>query len=67
MKPADGDTFNVTNSTSEQICLDSFKFAKLAEASTSTGKGGYGQLYNDLVMDVGFNLRSGNKVWKPLK
>ena len=36
----------------------SLNLAKLAEASTSTGKGGYGQLYNDLVMDVGFNLRS---------
>ena len=56
---ADGDTFNVTNSTARTDDASTLlNLAKLAEASTSTGKGGYSQLYNDLVMDVGFNLRS---------
>ncbi len=55
----DGDAFHVTNST---VRIDDasnlLNLAKLAEGSESTGKGGYSQIYNDLVMDVGFNLRS---------
>ena len=31
---------------------------KLSELATASGKGGYSQLYNDLVIDVGFNVRS---------
>ena len=55
----DGDTFNVTNSTARKDDASNLlNLAKLAETSNSTGKGGYSQLYNDLVMDVGFNLRS---------
>ena len=56
---ADGDAFDVTNSTvRKDDASNLLNLVKLAEASTSTGKGGYGQIYNDFVMDVGFNLRS---------
>ena len=32
--------------------------SKLAELSEASGKGGYNQIYTDLVVDVGFNVRS---------
>lgn len=55
----DGDTFYVRNSTPRKDDASNLlNFAKLAEASEATGKGGYNQIYTDLVMDVGFNLRS---------
>ena len=55
----DGDTFSVTNSTARtDDASNLLNLAKLVEVSEATGKGGYGQSYNDLVMDVGFNLRS---------
>ena len=55
----DGDTFYVRNSTSRKDDASNLlNFAKLAEASEATGKGGYNQIYTDLVMDVGFNLGS---------
>ena len=55
----DGDTFYVRNSTPRiDDASNLLNFAKLAEASEATGKGGYNQIYTDLVMDVGFNLRS---------
>jgi flagellar hook-associated protein 1 FlgK len=54
-----GDSFSVTNSTARiDDASNLLNLAKLAEVSEATGKGGYGQIYNDLVMDVGFNLRS---------
>ena len=49
---------HVSGANAAVVSAVKFYLAKLAEVSEATGKGGYGQIYNDLVMDVGFNLRS---------
>ena len=53
------DAFYVRNSTiRKDDASNLLNLSKLAEASEATGKGGYSQIYSDLVMDVGFNVRA---------
>ena len=56
---ASNDIFNV-KTTTERLddASNLVQLMKLSELSSSTGKGGYSQQYNDLVLDVGFNVRS---------
>jgi flagellar hook-associated protein 1 FlgK len=56
---ASNDIFNV-RTTTERLddASNLVQLMKLSELSTATGKGGYSQQYNDLVIDVGFNVRS---------
>lgn len=56
---ASGDIFNV-RTTTERLddASNLVQLMKLSELSSATGKGGYSQQYNDLVLDVGFNVRS---------
>ena len=56
---ANNDIFNV-RTTTERLddASNLVQLMKLSDLSTATGKGGYSQQYNDLVMDVGFNVRS---------
>ena len=55
----DDDAFNVLNSTARKDDASNLlNMSKLAELSEASGKGGYNQIYNDLVVDVGFNVRS---------
>ena len=56
---ASNDIFNV-KTTTERLddASNLVQLMKLSELSTATGKGGYSQQYNDLVIDVGFNVRS---------
>ena len=56
---ANNDIFNV-RTTTERLddASNLVQMMKLSELSVATGKGGYSQQYNDLVMDVGFNVRS---------
>ena len=56
---ANNDIFNV-RTTTERLddASNLVQLMKLSDLSPSTGKGGYSQQYNDLVIDVGFNVRS---------
>ena len=55
----DDDAFNVLNSTARKDDASNLlNMSKLAELSEASGKGGYNQIYTDLVVDVGFNVRS---------
>ena len=56
---ASNDIFNV-KTTTERLddASNLVQLMKLSELSSATGKGGYSQQYNDLVLDVGFNVRS---------
>jgi len=55
----DDDAFNVLNSTARKDDASNLlSMSKLAELSEASGKGGYNQIYTDLVVDVGFNVRS---------
>ena len=56
---ANNDIFNV-RTTTERLddASNLVQLMKLSDLSSATGKGGYSQQYNDLVMDVGFNVRS---------
>jgi flagellar hook-associated protein 1 FlgK len=56
---ANNDIFNV-RTTTERLddASNLVQLMKLSDLSPATGKGGYSQQYNDLVMDVGFNVRS---------
>ena len=56
---ASNDIFNV-RTTTERLddASNLVQLMKLSEFSSATGKGGYSQQYNDLVLDVGFNVRS---------
>ena len=56
---ASNDIFNV-RTTTERLddASNLVQLIKLSELSNATGKGGYSQQYNDLVIDVGFNVRS---------
>ena len=56
---ANSDIFNV-RTTTERLddASNLVQLMKLSELSPATGKGGYSQQYNDLVIDVGFNVRS---------
>ena len=56
---ANSDIFNV-RTTTERLddASNLVQLMKLSDLSSATGKGGYSQQYNDLVMDVGFNVRS---------
>ena len=56
---ASNDSFNV-RTTTERLddASNLLQLMKLSELSPATGKGGYSQQYNDLVLDVGFNVRS---------
>ena len=56
---ASNDIFNV-KTTTERLddASNLVQLMQLSELSSATGKGGYSQQYNDLVLDVGFNVRS---------
>jgi flagellar hook-associated protein 1 FlgK len=56
---ANGDIFNV-RTTTERLddASNLVQLMKLSELTSATGKGGYSQRYSDLVIDVGFNVRS---------
>ena len=54
-----GEVFNIRTSTERRDDASNLKdLISLSDFSTASGKGGYSQLYSDLVIDVGFDLRS---------
>ena len=56
---AQDDTFLVKTSTERKDDASNLMdLLSLSDISSSTGRGGYSQQYSDLVIDVGFNVRS---------
>ena len=56
---AQDDTFLVRTSTERKDDASNLiDLLALSDISSSTGRGGYSQQYRDLVIDVGFNVRS---------
>jgi len=54
-----GEVFNIRTSTERTDDASNLKdLISLSDFSIASGKGGYSQLYSDLVIDVGFDLRS---------
>ena len=54
-----GDKFHVQTSTDRKDDGSNLlNLTKLSEISDETGKGGYSQMYTELMVDVGFNLRA---------
>ena len=53
------DKFHVRTSTDRKDDASNLlNLTNLSDISSETGKGGYSQLYTDLMVDVGFNLRA---------
>ena len=65
---AANDIFEVRTSTERRDDASNLKnLMALADVSPSTAEGGYSQLYNDLVIDVGFELRASEQALETAK
>ena len=65
---AANDIFEVRTSTERRDDASNLKnVMALADVSPSTAEGGYSQLYNDLMIDVGFELRASEQALETAK